>query len=327
LLETTKSNIEANTLETITSHNSTGAIMQAGIQSYLVATKVQSDLTAATTQVVNYRQPSYGTFGTSLNVSYFFGIPNKVGFSGVVMDVDRLADNAESKTNCWDVWSDFNRQTGAMASYLENLIPEQLFSTEENQLDGISAVKALAIAGQQGQKIYTLTSANANLLSEITIESTSRQEIQSALNAGKEVTVHQEPINEFGWTGSGYVVIDPDSGAGGYIISGGGNGGQLITPSALLLGLGALLIIFALLNPATALGLIAIITGALFVGCGLSSMFNDGKFFNYAALSVNLFFGYLGKIATSGASILASFTVLLDIGLIEGDVSGKCSRI
>ena len=55
------------------------------------------------------------------------------------MYVGRLADNAESKTNCWDVWSDFNSQTGAMASYLENLIPEQLFSTETKQQDSISA--------------------------------------------------------------------------------------------------------------------------------------------------------------------------------------------
>ncbi|MCP4985034.1 MAG: hypothetical protein GY928_02880 [Colwellia sp.] len=222
VLETTKSNIEANTLDTITSHNSTGAIMQAGIHSYLVATKVQSDITGVATNIVSYRQPSYGSFGSSLSVSYYFGVPSKVGFSGVAMDIDKLADNAESTTNCWNDWVDFNRQTGFMLSYLENLIPEQLFSTEDNQLDGISAVKALVIAGQQGQKIYTLTSENSHLLAEVTIDSAARQEIQSALSAGKQVTVHQEPINEFGWTSSGYVVIDPETGAGGYVISGGG---------------------------------------------------------------------------------------------------------
>jgi hypothetical protein len=201
--------------------------MQAGIHSYFVATKVRSDLTAVAAKVVSYRQPSYGTFGTSLSVSYFFGVPSKVVFSGVAMDIDKLVDNAESITNCWNDWSEFNRQTGAMLSYLENLIPEQLFSTETEQLDGISAVKALAIANEQGQKIYTLTSANADLLVEVDIDSSSRQEIRSALGAGKEVTVHQTPINEFGWTGSGYVVIDPDTGAGGYKISGGENGGNM----------------------------------------------------------------------------------------------------
>jgi hypothetical protein len=229
VLEATKVNIEAETFESLTSHNTTGAIMQAGIHSYLVVTKVQNILAASAAKVISYRQPSYGTFGTNLNVSYYFGIPSKVIFSGVAMDVDKLVNNSESKTNCWDIWSDYNRRSGAMASYLENLIPEQLFSTEDKQLDGISAVKALAIANQQGQKIYTLTTANANLLTEVTIDSTSRQEIQNALNAGKEVTVHELPINEFGWTGSGYVIIDPDTGAGGYKLNGGGNGGSLTT--------------------------------------------------------------------------------------------------
>jgi hypothetical protein len=228
VLETTKANIEAETLDTITSHNSTGAIMQAGIYSYLVATKAQSDITGAATSIVSYRQPSYGSFGSSLSVSYYFGVPSKVGFSGVVMDIDKLADNAESTTNCWNDWSDFNKQTGTMLSFLENLIPEQLLSTESEKVDGISAVKALAIAGQQGQKIYTLTSQNAHLLAEITIDSSSKQEIQSALATGKEVTVHQEPINEFGWVGSGYIVLDPDTGAGAYKISGGANGGKII---------------------------------------------------------------------------------------------------
>jgi hypothetical protein len=322
LLETTKNNIEANTLETITSHNSTGAIMQAGIQSYLVATKVQSDLTAATTQVVNYRQPSYGTFGTSLNVSYFFGIPNKVGFSGVVMDVDRLADNSESKINCWDVWSDFNKQTGAMASYLENLVPEQLFSTEDNQLDGISAVKALAIAGQQGQKIYTLTSANANLLSEITIESTSRQEIQNALNAGKEVTVHQEPINEFGWNGSGYVVIDPDSGAGGYKLNGGGNGGYLTPEEAVNLGIAGLAVGFISAIPGVSilwLALLVVIVSSLILETYIDFITSDGSCKNLMAPIVLI--GVL--ISILGLFIGGVVTIPLMVGsLIAGGASG-----
>jgi hypothetical protein len=237
ILEATKVNIEAETFESLTSHNTTGAIMQAGIHGYLVTTKVQNDITAAAAKVVNYRQPSYGTFGTNLNVSYYFGIPSKVSFSGVAMDVDKLVNNSESKINCWNDWSDYNRQTGAMASSMENEIPEMLFSTEENQLDGISAVKALAIANQQGQKIYTLTTANENLLTEVTIDTASRQEIQNALSAGKEVTVHELPINEFGWTGSGYVIIDPDTGAGGYKLNGGGNGGYLSDNEATVWGI------------------------------------------------------------------------------------------
>ena len=49
-------------------------------------------------------------------------------------------------------------------------------------------------------------------------------EIQNALAAGKEVTVHQSPITQSGWTGSGYIITDPATGAGAYKISGGANG-------------------------------------------------------------------------------------------------------
>jgi len=38
------------------------------------------------------------------------------------------------------------------------------------------------------------------------------------------VTTHQADITLNGWTGSGYVILDPETGAGAYKISGGSNG-------------------------------------------------------------------------------------------------------
>ena len=51
--------------------------------------------------------------------------------------------------------------------------------------------------------------------------------MQQSLDAGYEVTIHQSPITESGWTGAGYTAIDPATGAGAYTIEGGGNGGWL----------------------------------------------------------------------------------------------------
>jgi len=53
-------------------------------------------------------------------------------------------------------------------------------------------------------------------------------DIRNALAAGKDVTVHQAPITQSGWTGSGYIITDPATGAGAYMISGGANGTALI---------------------------------------------------------------------------------------------------
>ena len=135
-------------------------------------------------------------------------------------------------------------------SAYEHLIPEKLFTDplDLNRPQAVSAVKALALAASQGQKIYTLNAANqvshATLLAQVTIDPQAMVEIQNALAAGKEVTVHQAPVTQSGWTGSGYIVSDPATGSGAYKISGGANGGSLtgIAHAAAALGIISLLI-------------------------------------------------------------------------------------
>ena len=95
--------------------------------------------------------------------------------------------------------------------------------------EGISAVKAIAIAQSEGQKIYTINKQNAQTaLAKLPIGGEVGSEIRNAVNAGKEVTVHEKSINKHGWKGFGYIVIDPETGAGAYIIEGSGNGGGYI---------------------------------------------------------------------------------------------------
>lgn len=127
-----------------------------------------------------------------------------------------------------------------------------MFSTEENRAQGISAVKALALASQQGQKIWTINQSNVNLaLSRINLGADAENDIRNAVNAGKIATAHETRINFNGWVGEGYTLIDPQTGAGGYIISGGGNGGELTATDHLIaalkaIGLGAAMAVAAL---------------------------------------------------------------------------------
>jgi hypothetical protein len=101
------------------------------------------------------------------------------------------------------------------ASAYEHLIPEKRFTdqTQANAPQSISAVKALAIASSQGQKIFTITPDNQGiLLPQINVAPDVITEMQNALSAGKEVTVHQLPITLSGWTGTGYIITDPATG-------------------------------------------------------------------------------------------------------------------
>jgi hypothetical protein len=59
--------------------------------------------------------------------------------------------------------------------------------------------------------------------------------VQNAVNAGKEVTISQAKITYAGWSGAGYLVIDPQTGAGSYLIEGGANGAVFVIVLALVI--------------------------------------------------------------------------------------------
>ncbi len=122
---------------------------------------------------------------------------------------------------------------------VNHLVPQQMFSTETAEVQGISAVKALAIASQQGQKIWTINQSNLDLaLSRINLGADAENDIRNAVYAGKVATAHEARINFNGWIGEGYTLIDPNTGTGAYMISGGGNGAILV-----ILGISMLLLL------------------------------------------------------------------------------------
>jgi hypothetical protein len=45
---------------------------------------------------------------------------------------------------------------------------------------------------------------------------------------GKEVITHTDAVTIPGWSGAGYIILDPETGSGAYKISGGANGAVLI---------------------------------------------------------------------------------------------------
>lgn len=229
----------------ITRHRVAGDIMQAGILSYFLLNDSDDRQTARIMDTIGYRLPSYGSFYTTVKTHYQFGlIPRSVEFPGVTMDVNFIETLGESKEADRDTRTRYVEAIGHRASAYEHIVPEQMFSNETNRLQGISAVKALSIAEQQGQRTYTLTQANAAELSNISIDSGARNEIANALNAGKRVTVHEGPITAFGWSGSGYIIIDPETGSGAYKISGGENGSHLLFAAVILISAIAMILPF-----------------------------------------------------------------------------------
>ena len=138
---------------------------------------------------------------------------------------------------------------------MEHAVPEQFwvdksqcrYENEQGQIQnpnqadcaqGVSAVKAIAIAQAEGQRIYTIDPSNAaTALPKLPVGGTVGQEIQSAIQAGKAVTFHERQINAHGFSGYGYVITDPETGGGAYLIEGKGNGGSLSPQTEKMLAL------------------------------------------------------------------------------------------
>ena len=107
-----------------------------------------------------------------------------------------------------------------IGSTLEHQIPEMLFTTEEHPGEAVSAIKALAKASIEGQRIYQITQENVNtVLPQLNVSTDVKNEIRASVAVGKVATVSQNNITVGSWTGVGYIITDPETGAGAYMIS------------------------------------------------------------------------------------------------------------
>jgi len=200
--------------------------------------------------------PSSGTYGYEPEVDYLFGIPTAIRTGGVAMDLDRIIKVASTDGKSAQERTSFNLQMGTLSSTLEHAIPEQMFVIPETPGEAISAVKALSKATAAGQRIYHLTSVNqASALQNIHHDADTMAEITSALAVGKEVVTHTDSVSVPGWSGAGYIILDPVTGDGAYKISGGENGGFLL--AFIITAIALIVALYILLNV------------SIFIGAGL----------------------------------------------------------
>ncbi len=212
-----------------------GDLFYAGTLGYYAQYTALSQITGLQRNAHHYLAAGLGSFGYEPNVDTFFGLPRAITLGGVTLNIP-IINVAGASISDTEQKRNFVLQIGAISSSLEYAVPEQMFTSEQNPGEAISAVKALSKANAAGQRIYHLTPANqTNALQNIHHDSSTMAEIQSALAVGKEVVTHTDPVSVPGYTGAGYIIIDPITGSGAYKIGGGINGGVLVFLGFLLL--------------------------------------------------------------------------------------------
>src|SRR3546814_1989344 len=114
-----------------------------------------------------------------------------------------------------DRWIAFNRSYNQILSAHEHSVLEDMFSTPTQHVLGVSTVKAIAVAAQQGQRIYTITQDNlATAFNQITFPADVETDIANAVNAGFPVTTNQADIQYAGLVLAGYAIEETNSGVG-----------------------------------------------------------------------------------------------------------------
>lgn len=220
--------LQTGSVSGLTGHDLSGTVLQNVILSYFATNDSQDLLAQRAAQIVEYHKPSFGIFKTTGKVNYLYGIAHDVNFDGATMDIEHYETIGISKANDSQALTAFYTSTGQRLSLMENVVPEQLLSTSDHQVNGISAVKALSLAETSGQTIFVIDSSTVNsALPQLNVDSGVIADIQSAVAAGKQVTISQGPVNYSGWQGVGYIVYDPSTGTGAYLLDGGANGSWL----------------------------------------------------------------------------------------------------
>ena len=294
------------------------------IWSWFAAAESHNRLSQNQAQMIENPGLSYGLFHAVANPISSWGVVRKVTFPGVNMDIGHIRNLTWAKDNDAKKWIAYNRLRGQYMSALEHAVPERFFNDPRkcnlqgttsptaglpDCPQGISAVKALWIAAAQGQRIYTITQQVYNdnpgivntALSAHSWDTQNR--VQQSLDAGYEVTIHQSPITESGWTGAGYTAIDPATGAGAYTIDGGSNGAWLFLLMTFVFAILALATL-AIFGPFAILGY----GWMLFASFASAAKYLDmiGAEVNWPAVSnwIGLFLAIVGVTAFLPAAII-----------------------
>lgn len=176
---------------------------------------------AALMQMVVAKDVSNAILGQRIRIAYVGGVPQTFDWFGLGVDADRNIVSAFPVSGGSGQY-EFMRISGAESSLQENRVFE-----EEIEAQAVSTIKILALANDAGIPVWRITPADANAyLPLLTHPLATRQRVLDALNEGKHVTIPRDPLTYLSWTGTGYISLTPSTGAAGYIISGGGSGGD-----------------------------------------------------------------------------------------------------
>lgn len=179
--------------------------------------------------VTSDRSLSIGIVGFNAIPSYLFSMPSELNEGGIFLDIGHDEKGAVSISGDKKNEEAYTLQSGMYASAMEHGVLEQVTGIES-----VSTMKAFEYASKNGIPLHIITKENlTDELLRISVSQGTIESIKNSVNSGRIVIIPEKTITINGWSGDGYMVMDPDTFACGYMISGGLAGGSMTVKAAI----------------------------------------------------------------------------------------------
>ena len=170
---------------------------------------------------VTLSETRIGVTKSAIDVQYVADIPFAIFPAELLIDFKR---NVVYPAPVDGDHSDPSRQQSLMklAGYSVSALEHQLWE-DLVRLDSISTMKGLQRANELGLTIHVCTTASC--INGTQLDQDTKDKLIAEINNGQEITVPDDEFVHNDWNGAVWITRDPDTGAAGYIISGGFGGG------------------------------------------------------------------------------------------------------
>jgi len=190
--------------------------------SYFHHMSFEEDIYAKNFQMKVLREPSEALVIAETETTWMFGYPYKVAEGGMGVDIDRDISKPVALDGSSKRQRDFQILSGLGGSAWEDMVLWRYFGVQ-----GISAATTLKKAYRSGIPVHMVDLANIlTILPTLNVSEKVKNAIKNAVYTGKKVIVSESEVQIGQWKGACYIVVDPYTGSGGYMIEGGMSGGS-----------------------------------------------------------------------------------------------------
>ncbi|MDD6400329.1 MAG: transglutaminase domain-containing protein, partial [Lachnospiraceae bacterium] len=213
---------------------------------------------AETYDVAATRTLSEGITGYEAEPIYSYGMVRGLDYGKLYIDVDTDAHCVKSLTGKTEDETEYMINSGINSSINESLVWEEITGEQS-----ISTMSILETAEEQGIEIEMIAPRNLDeKLALLDVDDAVKDAVVKNVNAGNIVTIPRENVLIGEWYGTGYISLNPETGEGEYIISGGLSGGssseKVVAAAMVTYGLSVIDMIEAMLMIVEAVKLIAL---------------------------------------------------------------------